>query len=244
MGNRLNNKVAVLTAAGAGIGLATAQAFAKEGARVWATDIDADALQQLSPMDTATLDVRDGNVIEKFASEVGPIDILFNCAGYVHNGDILHCDESAWERSFDVNVHSMYRMIRAFLPGMVAQGHGSIINVASVASSLRGVPNRFAYTATKAAVVGMTKSIAADFVQQGIRCNAVCPGTIDTPSLQARLQTFDDPAQARIEFENRQPMGRLGSADEVAAAAVYLASDESGFTTGTLLLVDGGWSNQ
>ncbi len=244
MGNRLDNKVAVLTAAGAGIGLATARAFAREGARVWATDIDADALQQLSQMTTVMLDVRDGNGIEKFASEVGPIDILFNCAGYVHNGDILNCDEPAWELSFDINVKSMYRMIRAFLPGMVAQRRGSIINVASVASSLRGVPNRFAYTATKAAVVGMTKAIAADFVQQGIRCNAVCPGTIDTPSLQARLQSFDDPAQARIDFEQRQPMGRLGSADEVAAAAVYLASEESGFTTGTLLPVDGGWCNQ
>jgi len=243
MGDRLRNKVAVLTAAGAGIGLATAKAFAAEGAKVWATDINLEALQQLTNLSSAELDVCDELGIEEFANRIGPIDVLFNCAGFVHNGDVLHCDDAAWYRSFDLNVNSMFRMIKAFLPAMLEREQGNIINVASVASSLRGVPNRFAYMATKAAVVGITKSIAVDYAQSGIRCNALCPGTIYTPSLRKRLDAFDSPVEALSDFQKRQPIGRLGRAEEVAAAAVYLASDESTFTTGIVLPVDGGWSN-
>ncbi|WP_299941686.1 SDR family oxidoreductase [uncultured Microbulbifer sp.] len=246
MNLRLSHKTAVITAAGAGIGRETAIRFLSEGATVWATDINASALEALSAehpsIHTCVLDVTDDAAIAQFSGRIGNIDILFNCAGFVHNGTILECDEQDWSFSFDLNVKSFYQMIKNFLPAMLAQQKGSIINMSSVASSIKGVPNRFAYTTTKAAVIGLTKSIAADFVTQGIRCNAVCPGTVDTPSLRDRLNAFADPAQARKDFEARQPMGRLGQADEIAALVLYLASDESSYTTGSINMVDGGWS--
>ncbi len=247
MSQRLLNKTIVISAAGAGIGMRCAERALEEGATVWATDIGEAALAELKArhpaINTAILDVTDSKAIEEFARRAGNIDVLFNCAGFVHNGSILDCDESAWDFSFNLNVKSCYQMIRRFLPGMLKSGGGSIINMSSVASSAKGVPNRFVYGATKAAVIGLTKAVAADHVDQGIRCNAICPGTVDTPSLQQRLNEFDDPAQARRDFENRQPMGRLGSTDEIAALFVYLASDESSYTTGTIQLIDGGWSN-
>ena len=244
MSLRLQGKTALLTAAGQGIGLATALAFAGEGARVWATDINEGALASLameSPnIVTRCLDVTDAESISKTMAEAGAFSILFNCAGYVHNGTILDCSEADWDTSFDINVRSMYRIIRAALPAMIDNGGGSIVNVASVASNVKGVPNRFLYGATKAAVVGLTKAVAADFVGQGIRCNAICPGTVQTPSLDARINAFDDPKAARAAFTARQPMGRLGTAEEIAALAVYLASDESTYTTGTEAIIDGG----
>ncbi len=244
---RLEGKTALVTAAGAGIGRATALAFAAEGARVLATDINAAALDGLKAetpaIDTAILDVRaDAAVSALFDGGFAP-DILFNCAGFVHHGTILDCTPEAWAFSFDLNVTSMYRVIRAALPGMLARGGGSIINMSSVASSLRGAPNRFVYGATKAAVIGLTKSVAQDFVTQGIRCNAICPGTIESPSLASRIAAFADPVAARAAFIARQPMGRMGRPEEVAALAVYLASGESAFTTGTAQVIDGGWSN-
>ena len=243
MADRLKGKRAFITAAGQGMGRAAAEAFAREGASVWATDVSARLVETLagSPGITArALDVTDGAAVERVAREAGTVDVLFNCAGFVHHGTIMECAEKDWDFSFDLNVKSMYRVTRALLPGMLAQGHGSIINMASIASSLRGIPNRFAYGATKAAVLGLTKAIAADYVQQGIRCNAVCPGTVDTPSLQDRINALPDPVAARKAFIARQPMGRLGTTDDIIPLLIYLASDESSFATGVAFSVDGG----
>jgi len=246
LSGRLKGKVALLTAAAAGIGRATAEAFAKEGAKVVATDLDPAKLAGLKG-DLRKLDVRSTEAINALAKEIGPIDVLFNCAGIVHHGTILDCEESDWDLSFDVNVKSMHRTIRAFLPGMLAKGGGSIVNVASGASSVRGIPNRYVYTATKAAVIGLTKALAADFIKRGIRCNAICPGTIESPSLEYRIkvlakQTGQSIAAVRQGFIDRQPMGRLGKPEEIAALAVYLASDESSYTTGQIHLADGGFA--
>ena len=238
---RLAGKTAVVTAAGSGIGRASAEAFAHAGARVLAADIDAQALASLAGCECHVLDVRDARAIDAFAKRVGAVNVLFNCAGSVPNGTVLDIDPAAWDAAFELNVKSMYHMIRAFLPGMIAARRGSIINMSSVASSITGVPDRCAYGATKAAVIGLTKSVAADFVAQGIRCNAICPGTVDTPSLQARLHAYGDYAKTRADFEARQPLGRLGKPEEIAALAVYLAGDESGFTTGQIHIIDGGW---
>jgi len=238
---RLSGKTAVVTAAGSGIGRASAEAFARAGARVIAVDIDASALKSLSECEGAVLDVRDQNAIAEFAARIGPIDVLFNCAGMVPGGTVLSVEPGKWLAAFDLNVHAMFHMIRAFLPGMLEARRGSIINMSSVAGSITGVPDRCAYGATKAAVIGLTKSVAADFVAQGIRCNAICPGTVDTPSLQARLHAYGDYEKTRKEFEARQPMGRLGKPEEIAALALHLASDESGFTTGQIHVIDGGW---
>ena len=246
MSGRLAGKIAFLTAAGQGIGRATALAFADEGAVVWATDINDQLLAALSherpSIRTRRLDVLKAQDIADCAAEVGAIDILFNCAGYVHHGTILDCSEKDWDLSFDINVKSMYRTCRAFLPGMLKAGKGNIINMSSAASSIKAAPNRFVYATTKAAVIGLTKAIAADFIRSGIRCNAICPGTVDTPSLAGRIAAQGDAQAARKAFIARQPMGRLGSAVEVAAAALYLASDESGFMTGHALVIDGGFS--
>jgi 2-keto-3-deoxy-L-fuconate dehydrogenase len=238
---RLAGKTAIVSAAASGIGRASAEAFARAGARVIGVDIDGKALQSVAGCETRVLDVRDSGAIEALARSVGRIDVLFNCAGTVPKGTVLDIDPATWNSSFELNVTSMYHMIRAFLPGMVEVRAGSIINMSSVAGSITGVPDRCAYGATKAAVIGLTKSVAADFVAQGIRCNAICPGTVDTPSLQARLHSYGDYARTRAEFEARQPMGRLGKPEEIAALALYLASDESGFTTGQIHIVDGGW---
>ena len=257
MSNRLLNKVAVITAAGQGIGRATALAFAREGAQVIATDINGSALAEyanlapnlgpnLANVQTVLLDVTKPDAITAFAAQVarqhGACSVLFNCAGFVHTGTVLSTDEAEFDFSLTLNVKSMYRMVRALLPAMLGQGGGSIINMASVASSIKGAPNRFAYGTTKAAVIGLTKSIAADFITQGIRCNAICPGTVDSPSWRDRVNEAQDPAQARADFVARQPMGRIGAAEEVAHLAVYLASDEAAFTTGAVHIVDGGWS--
>lgn len=246
MSARLHSKIAVVTAAADGIGRATAIAFAREGARVIATDINEQRLSELAEVpniETHVLDVRDGVAIEKLAARVTTPHVLFNCAGYVHHGSILDCDEQAFDFSNDLNVKSMYRMVRAFLPAMLANGGGSIVNMASVASSVIGAPNRFAYGMSKAAVIGLTKSVAADFGARGIRANAVCPGTIETPSLQARIAAQGDAEIARRAFLARQPTGRFGSAEEVANLVLYLASDESAFVSGTAVVIDGGWSN-
>ncbi len=245
MTQRLAGKRALVTAAAQGIGRASAIAFAREGAQVIATDINEAKLAELAGIEgitTRRLDVRDDRAIAELAAEIGTIDVLMNAAGFVHHGTVLECDDAAWDFSFDLNVRSMFRTIRAFLPGMLAQGKGSIVNIASGASSVRGIPNRFVYGTTKAAVVGLTKSVAADYIRKGIRCNAICPGTIQTPSLDDRINAFDDPVTARKAFIERQPMGRLGEAEEIAEAALYLAGDESSFTTGTILLVDGGFA--
>ena len=245
MSNRLAGKIVFVTAAGQGMGLASALAFAAEGANVWATDRDGALLQANAVgkgIRTAVLDVTDGAAVDALAREVGGIDVLFNCAGYVHNGSILDCTPEAFEQSMSLNVTAMYRITRALLPGMLARGGGSIINMASMASSLKGFPNRFVYGTSKAAVIGMTKSIAADFVRQGIRCNALCPGTVDTPSLRGRIAAAADPVQAERDFIARQPMGRLASVDDITPMLVYLASDESRFVTGTTVAVDGGVS--
>lgn len=248
MTQRLTNKTALVTAAGQGIGRATAEAFVREGARVIATDINQEQLGTLTGCTTRRLDVTDTAAIAALAKEIGKVDVLFNCAGFVHHGTILDCDEKAWDFSFELNVRSMYRMMRTFLPGMAEQRSGSIINMASVASSIKGAPNRFVYGATKAAVIGMTKAVAADFVAKGIRCNAICPGTVESPSLRQRItdqarNSGQDRAAVEAAFVARQPLGRVGKADEIAALAVYLASDESAFTTGTTHVIDGGWSN-
>lgn len=244
---RLTGKTAFLTAAGQGIGAATARAFADEGAQVHATDISEDGLASLRKtyptIETSLLDIRDTAAVEAAAERVGSIDVLFNCAGYVHQGTILDCDEPDWDLSFDLNVKSMWRTIRAFLPRMLEAGHGSIINMASVVSSQKGAPNRFVYGASKAAVIGLTKSVAADYVTQGIRCNAICPGTIQSPSLEERIHALPGGYdENRAAFIKRQPMGRLGTADEIAALAVYLASDESAFMTGGEIKIDGGFA--
>jgi 2-keto-3-deoxy-L-fuconate dehydrogenase len=243
MSRRLEGKTALITAAGQGIGRATALAFAAEGASVWATDVSLDKVADLAATRGITvrkLDVLDETDIAKVADEIAALDVLFNCAGFVHNGSILECTPKDWDFSFDLNVRAMYMVIRALLPKMLQRGSGSIINVASVASSVKGVPNRFAYTASKAAVIGLSKAIAADFVAKGVRCNAICPGTIDTPSLTERINAYPDPVKARQDFIARQPMGRLGRAEEIACAALYLAADESQFVTGQTLIVDGG----
>lgn len=245
MSQRLSGKVAVVTAAARGIGRATAEAFIQEGAEVMATDIDESALKALSGCQTRPLDVTNAAAIKAFALSIGSIDILFNCAGYVHAGTILECTEADWDFALELNARSMFRLISAFLPAMLEKGGGSIINVSSVASSVKGVPNRFVYGASKAAVIGITKSVAADFVGRGIRCNAICPGTVDSPSLADRI-AIQAAAQAvsveevRKAFIARQPMGRLGKPQEIAALAVYLASDESAFTTGQIHVIDGG----
>jgi 2-keto-3-deoxy-L-fuconate dehydrogenase len=240
---RLNGKTVLITAAGQGIGRETAMLFAAEGAKVWATDINVAKLSGLEDCEHLPLDVRDADDIAAVLSRTGPIDVLFNCAGYVANGTILDCTESDWAFSFDLNVTGTYRLIRAALPAMLDRGGGSIINMSSVASSVKGVANRFAYGASKAAVIGLTKAIAADFVARGIRCNVICPGTVDTPSLHERLRTTGNYEAALQAFEARQPMGRLGKASEIAALALYLASDDSSFTTGQSFVIDGGWSN-
>ncbi|WP_431207993.1 SDR family oxidoreductase [Burkholderia cepacia] len=253
---RLRGKRALVTAAGQGIGRATALRFASEGADVLATDINEAALVRLeadaeragSRLATRRLDVTDAQDVAALAANERAFDVLFNCAGYVHHGSILDCDDDAWAFSLNLNVTSMYRLIRALLPAMLEAGGASIINMASAASSVKGVPNRFVYGTTKAAVIGLTKAVAADFVERGIRCNAICPGTIESPSLEQRIAdqarmrdvSADEVRQA---FVARQPIGRIGTADEVAALALYLASDEASFTTGAIHLIDGGWSN-
>lgn len=248
---RLQGKTAFLTAAGQGIGRAVALAFAREGARVIATDISEPLLAALQAETGCTvmrLDVTDPVAITAAATVHGPVDVLFNGAGFVHAGTVLDCTEQDWAFAFELNVRSQYRTIKAFLPGMLAKGGGSILNMASVAGSIKGAPNRFVYGTTKAAVIGLTKAVAADFITRGIRCNAICPGTVESPSLRDRIaaqaqasgQTI---AQVEAAFVARQPMGRIGRVEEIAALAVYLASDESAFTTGTAQVIDGGWSN-
>lgn len=245
MTGRVAGKRALITGAAQGIGRAAAELFAAEGASVIATDRNAEPLETLDRrhgLETLMLDVTDGDAILEVARRVPQIDILFNCAGYVHQGDILDCPDDAWDRSFETNARATFRMVRAFLPGMIEAGGGSIVNMASAVSSLKGVPERCAYAASKAAVIGLSKSVAADYVGQGIRCNALCPGTVDTPSLADRISALGDVATVKRAFEARQPMGRLGQASEIAAAALYLASDESRFMTGTVLVIDGGMS--
>ncbi|GLU35601.1 SDR family oxidoreductase [Trinickia caryophylli] len=244
---RLAGKTALVTAAAQGIGRACAERFAREGARVVATDVRTDLFGAV-PFETHRLDVRDSQAVAALARELGGVDVLLNCAGFVHAGSVLECEESDWDFSFDLNVKSMYRTIRAFLPAMLERGGGSIVNMASAASSVKGVPNRFVYGASKAAVVGLTKAVAADFVTRGVRCNAICPGTVASPSLSARIAEQAQAqgktvAEVEAAFVARQPMGRIGRPEEIAALAAYLASDESAFTTGQIHLIDGGWSN-
>ena len=244
MSTRLENKNIIVTAAGQGIGKATAIAFHKEGANVTATDLNEKTLIDLNKefpeIKICTLDSTDSAAIKTFVDGIGKVDVLFNAVGFVHHGTVLDCEEKDWDFSFNVNIKSMYFMCKAILPKMLDQKKGSIINIASVASSLKGVPNRFAYGTSKAAIIGLTKSIAADFVKQNIRCNAIAPGTVFTPSWEDRVKQSEDPVQAKKDFIARQPMGRLGTADEIASMAVYLAGDESGFTTGNTFSVDGG----
>lgn len=250
MAGRLDGKVALVTAAGQGIGRASALAMAREGAKVFATDIDSRALETLKGesggIEAFTLDVLKADQIADAVARTGAVDVLFNCAGYVHHGTVLECEDKDWDFSFDLNVKSHYRMAKAFLPGMLDKGAGSIINMASVVSSIKGAPNRFAYGASKAAVIGLTKAIAADFVARGIRCNAVCPGTVDSPSLQERIRVLGETAggydKARASFLARQPTGRLGMPEEIAAMVVFLASDEASFVTGQAYVIDGGWA--
>jgi 2-keto-3-deoxy-L-fuconate dehydrogenase len=242
MAKRLDQKTAVVTAAGQGIGQAIAAAFVREGARVFASDIAPEKLDGLNRIgaETAALDVTEGASVERYLTGVGALDVLVNCAGWVHHGTILDADEAAWDRSVEVNLHSMFHTIRAVLPGMRARNRGVILNVASVVSSIKAAPNRCVYAATKAGVIGLTKAVAIDFVGDGIRCNAICPGTVDTPSLGERLAALPDPAQARKQFVARQPMQRFGQPEEVAELAVYLASDEAAFVTGAAYVIDGG----
>jgi len=242
---RLEGKTCLVTAAGQGIGRASALAMAREGARVIATDVNAEALAELAAdgLETRLLDVLDPAAIAAAAAEIGAPDVLFNCAGFVANGTILECSEADWAFSFDLNVTAMFRMIRSFLPAMIAAGGGSIINMSSVASSVIAAPNRFVYGTTKAAVIGMTKAVAADHITQGIRCNAICPATVESPSLEQRLAATGDYEAARAAFIARQPIGRIGKPEEIAALVVYLASDESAYTSGIAHVIDGGWSN-
>jgi 2-dehydro-3-deoxy-L-fuconate 4-dehydrogenase len=248
MADRLRGKTALITAAAQGIGRASALAFAAEGASVIATDVNLARLEELKgaargPLDIRRLDVMDAAAITALAGELGAIDVLFNCAGFVHHGTVLDCTEKDWDFTMDLNVRSMYRLIRAFLPAMLKRGKGaSIINMSSGASSVRGAANRFVYGTSKAAVIGLTKAVAIDYIKHGIRCNAICPGTIATPSLEDRIAAQGGTQAVRDAFVQRQPLGRLGTADEIAALALYLASDESSFTTGAIHLIDGGWS--
>ena len=246
MAGRLDGKVAVVTAAGQGIGRAIAEAFLREGATVWATDLDPAKLTDLA-CERRQLDVLSTAAVDIFAAEVGGSDILVNCAGYVHHGTVLDCSERDWDFSFDLNVKSMHRTIKALLPGMLEKGSASIVNISSGASTIKAAPNRYVYASTKAAVIGLTKAVAIDFITKGVRCNCICPGTVQSPSLDARIETLADSSRKREDevrrmFIERQPMGRLGTAEEIAAAALYLAGDESAFTTGTAMIVDGGWS--
>ena len=244
----LDGKRVLITAAGQGIGLATARHFAQQGAEVIASDINISSLQGIPGVTAYLLDVTDRRAINAAAQEIGTLDVLFNCAGVVHSGTLLQCSEQDWQAALNLNVTAMFHMIQAFLPAMLAQKKGSIINMSSVASSIKGVPNRFAYSATKAAVIGLTRSVAADYISDGIRCNAICPGTVDSPSLRQRIATQAQ-AEGRTErevydaFVARQPIGRIGSAEEIASLAAYLASDASAYTTGTIQIIDGGWSN-
>ncbi len=246
MSGRLAGKTVLVTAAGQGIGRACALACGRAGARVVAVDLNGDALASLNNerhiLQGVALDARDSAAIQALAMTHGPFDGIVNAVGFVHHGTILECDEAAWTHSLNLNVTAMYRVIRICLPAMLEAGGGSIVNIASVASSIKGVPNRFVYGTTKAAVIGLTKSVAADFVTKGVRCNAICPGTIDSPSLAERMARMPDPDQARRDFIARQPMGRIGTPEEVAALAVYLLADESGFTTGAVHVIDGGWT--
>ena len=243
MSLRLSGKSAIITGAAGGIGRAAVARFVAEGADVLALDSDAVGLALLDGCTTRTIDLCDATAVATLATGISPPDILFLCAGYVATGTILDCDDTIWDRSIAVNVTAMMRLIRVLLPGMIAHGGGSIITMSSVAGSVRGVPDRFAYATTKAAIVGLTKAIAADFVRDGIRCNAICPGTIDTPALRHRMHATDDYKATLAAYAARQPMNRLGSADEIASLALYLASDESNFTTGQCLIADGGWAN-
>ncbi|CBV43435.2 SDR family oxidoreductase [Halomonas elongata] len=245
---RLQDKTALVTASGQGIGRATVERFLAEGATVIATDIDTSLLADLEDAQVYRLDVTQRADIAELARELGGLDILFNCAGMVPGGSILECNDATWEHSYALNVTAMFHMIQAFLPGMLNRGGGSIINMASLASSIKGIPNRFAYGTTKAAVIGLTKSVAADFMTQGIRCNAICPGTVESPSLHQRIeaqaqQQERDHSAVFQDFIDRQPMGRLGRPEEIAALATFLASDEAAFITGTTQLIDGGWAN-
>ena len=247
MAKRLQGKVAIVTAAGQGIGRAIAEAFVAEGATVWATDRDVEKLEGLARAKRRKLDVLSDRAVASFAEKIGPVDILVNAAGFVHHGTVMECDNAAWDFSFDLNVKSMHRMLRAFIPGMLAKGHGSVVNIASGAGSVRGIPNRYVYGATKAAVIGLTKAVAADYIKKGIRANAICPGTIQSPSLDQRIEDLAKLNKTSIEaarqaFIDRQPMGRLGTAEEIAMLAVYLASDESSYTTGQIHLADGGFA--
>lgn len=241
---RLAGKTAIITSAGQGIGRASALLLAKEGARVFATDLKEELLQGLAndSITTFKLDVLDAAQIAGALEKTGPVDVLFNCSGYVHHGSVLDCSDKDWDFSFDLNVKSHFHMIRTYLPGMLAKGRGSIINMASVASNIKGVANRFAYGASKAAVIGLTKSVAADYVTKGIRCNCICPGTVETPSLYDRMRAQGDFEKAKAAFIARQPMGRLAQPDEIAAVVAYLASDETAFMTGQSLVIDGGFT--
>jgi 2-dehydro-3-deoxy-L-fuconate 4-dehydrogenase len=243
MSGRLKGKRAFVTAGAAGIGRASAIAFAREGAHVFATDIDEKGLAALARegvQEVAKLDVRDTAAVTEMARRVGKVDILLNAAGFVHNGTVLDCSDTDWDFSFDLNVKSMHRTLRAFLPGMLEAGHGTIVNISSAAGVFKAAPNRYVYSATKAAVAALTRAVAADFITKGIRCNCICPGTIETPSMLNRAAAAGP--GGREMFVSRQPMGRLGTADEIASLAVYLASDESAFTTGVAHVIDGGWT--
>ena len=238
----LKNKKALITAAAQGIGKATAEMLSKQGVHVIATDINEEKLNTLENVDKRVLDVTNQDAVKALSDDIGAIDILFNCAGFVHNGTILECSSDDWDFTMSLNVKSMYMMIQAFLPSMVSSGGGSIINMSSVASSIKGVPNRFVYSTSKAAIIGLTKSVAMDFVQDNIRCNAVCPGTVDTPSLHDRLEATGDYDDALRKFIARQPMGRLATADDIAKLVCYLASNDSSFITGQAYVIDGGWA--
>ena len=246
MAGKLEGRVALVTSAGQGIGRASAIALAREGAKVFATDIREDLFKDISKEHPGItgfgLNVLEQAAVDAALKRTGPIDILFNCSGFVHNGTVLDCEEKDWDFSFDLNVKAHYRMIKAYLPGMLAKGKGNVINMASVASSVKGAPNRFVYGASKAAVIGLTKALAADFVAKGIRCNCICPGTVETPSLYDRMRAQGDFEKAKAAFIARQPMGRMAQPEEIAEMVIYLASDDSAFITGQALVIDGGWS--